>query len=219
MQPSQKFIGRPSRPCPKCGEQWHWVNMMGGIECVTCRPAPESVADIESRYLVSDSGSWQQPGDFDMPPWARQSAVASANNQSSSSATIKQNGDLLDVFTDSASIHGDATSRHWDAQQQALVNWWMDLTKPGSAMLLEMGHRLRGQRLSRWQVVTDAGQLIDRLRADCESGPAGPRELDGCLTQELRELRCWIDGHGEENAMVSVCGAGNVGFDLSGIEI
>jgi len=228
MSPASKFIGRPSRPCPKCRGQWHWVNTMGGLECVTCRPAPASITDIESRLLVAGDGgrgTWQVPGDFDVHPDAQ---AARENQANGAPAITGKTGasleDLLDVFDDAASIHGGAlrTSERvgrWDAQQQALVDWWMESTKPGSATLHSITESLQGQRLTAWLAVPDAAQLISQLRSDCEIGPNGPRELYGCLTQELRGLRDWIDGRGENNTAVSVIEAENETLDLSDIEI
>jgi len=31
-----RFVGRPSRPCRRCGGAEHFVNGSGGIECVAC---------------------------------------------------------------------------------------------------------------------------------------------------------------------------------------
>ena len=197
---------------------------MGGLECVTCRPAPASITDIESRLLVADDGTWQVPGDFDVHPDVQAARENQADGASAitgkTGATIEY---LLDVFEDAASIHGGARSNEragrWDAQQQALVDWWMESTKPGSATLHSITESLQGQRLTAWLAVPDAAQLISQLRSDCEIGPNGPRELYGCLTQELRGLRDWIDGRGENNTAVSVIEAENETLDLSDIEI
>lgn len=167
---------------------------------------------------------WQVPGDFDV---YQQSGAAPANQSDRAFAITGKTGgnysDWLDAFDHNVSIHETPAVKRWKAQEQAIVDWWMQLTAPGSASLASLTKSLQGQRLSEWSAVCDAGRMIDQLRVDCSSGPDGPREVYGCLTQELQELRLWIDGQEENNAAVSVLGAGDgIGdevLDLSGIEI
>lgn len=190
---------------------------MGGIECVTCRPAPSTIVDIDHRLLIDESGTWQVPSDFDVYP---QPGAAPATQPHGASAFTEKAGgnnsnwlDAFDSFDHGASIHETPAMKRWKAQEQALVDWWMELTEPGSASRASLTESLQGQRLLPWLAVSDAGRMIDRLRVDCSRGPDGPREVYGCLTQELRELRQWIEAR-------ELVGAG-VGemLDLSDIEI
>lgn len=66
-----RFVGRPSRPCRRCGGAEHFVNRSGGIECVAC-----SVADGGAVAEALQEGRhvrlWSVDGQWDSKPdeWA-----------------------------------------------------------------------------------------------------------------------------------------------------
>lgn len=198
VDPSAKFVGRPAKPCSKCRGSWHWVNTMGGISCVQCQPAPPTITDIESRWLVVDGGRWEQPDDF-----VNRGPASTHSNQPQGTASSDHAGLvdlfapsswLLDVFTNDASIDVNRSSRTpaWTTEHQELVTWWMNLTTPNSQTLTATIARLQGQRLSRWCIICDARLMVEQLRVDCATGADGPREIHGCLIDELQELQQWM---------------------------
>lgn len=210
---STKFVGRPAKPCSKCKGAWHWVNTMGGISCVQCQPAPASLTDIASRWLVVNAGKWEQPDGFvhQSPADAHGnqphgSMGHNASNNASAVDLTEPDSWLLDIFDDRASIGVNQPSRPqaWPPEHQKLAQWWIDLTEQNTQSLAATISRLQGQRLSHWCIVCDARLMVDQLRADCAAGADSPRELHGCLINELSELKQWLNE--QEQCLIDLTG-------------
>ena len=73
MFDNSKFIGRRAKSCTKCGNDKHFVNRLGGIQCERCSP-PKRDSDVVQRLRI-DGGFWQDQAaerfeGVDLPPAA-----------------------------------------------------------------------------------------------------------------------------------------------------
>ena len=204
--PSAKFVGRPAIACRKCKSIRHWVNTMGGIQCLSCNPPPSSLteSDIASRALIVSSGIWEQDD-----------GTNSQNSPVAPQSTISTKNDTYDyskVFVDCDAT--GAVLRHLDGPHEgqfifqdpfpawlpdeiALVNWFLDLTATNSdgtpsASFTRLASRLQNQRISRWEVVLDANRYLTDFRSRCAEGPSNPANCYGGLICDLRRLWIWI---------------------------
>lgn len=202
--PSAKWIGRPSRACSKCKSPQHWVNTMGGLQCLKCSPppaddSPNSLKDLGGRKIIAVAGVWEKDDG------THQSQATSHNAQrdiSIQNDTFHQQNLFVDLGANGAcyrdSVTGDYVFQNefvgtWLNDERELVDWFIQHTEPASTELRSLTSRLQGKRISPWEVVRDASRLLVDLRGQCLLGPSGPRNCYGGLISDLRRLFVWLN--------------------------
>lgn len=206
--PSAKYVGRPSKSCPKCKSIHHYVNTMGGIQCLSCNPPPPtfSLTDLAGRKLAAVDGIWEQDdGRFDNIV-KTSSKIAPVQSKRDNSSSL----DISNVFTDvdaSGAFLRDfnsgeiifqeqsfVTRSRWTPDERSIVDWFLAISSPeptNSAALAQLSSRLTNRRISPFEVVRDPSRFLGELRSQCEAGPGGVRQHYGGLIDDLRRLMFW----------------------------
>lgn len=202
--PSAKWIGRPSRACSKCKSPQHWVNTMGGLQCLKCSPppaedSPNALKDLDGRKIIAVAGVWEKDDGTHLSQATSHNAQRDISNQND---TFHSQNLFVDLGANGAcyrdSVTGDYVFQNefvgtWLNDEKELVDWFIQHTEPASAELRSLTSRLQGKRISPWEVVRDASRLLADLRGQCILGPSGPRNCYGGLISDLRRLFVWLN--------------------------
>lgn len=122
--PSAKWAGRPAKPCTKCKSTRHWINKMGGIQCLSCNPPPSDLTDdeLKTRFIDSGMGTWDAYSDF-LHGNPREIRLAKASGSAAAGPTGSQ-----------GSAQHPQGNRVSNLDPSACINVFVDATPTGACL-------------------------------------------------------------------------------------